>query len=337
MTIPFSLSIAGQKTQEIVLPKALVTIGRSSHNDVQLMDPKISRFHCKIEQTSDGIVLFDLQSKNGCFVNGLRSDRATLKKGDVLKVGNSTLAFYSAALMATPKVNGTCEYQVQSWLESPDERTREFTFVRDSERPNSNVMGKFSNETTWLKTLFTYVGKAGNVFSLKRNHLIAIVLFFLAIILVSIKLVSPNFLSETVEETTDRSDTIQTPSLPDVNRTPPALSAEVRENALALSREANILFATGEFKEALALYKQALATDPGNILAKEGIAKTRAHLEKMAEICLEKGKLELKNFNYKGALSELENVVFILDDFKNHKLVQEANVLIQQARHKVSK
>ena len=46
------------------------TIGREEGNPLQLNDERISRFHLKIQEDQDKIVLTDLQSTNGTKVNG---------------------------------------------------------------------------------------------------------------------------------------------------------------------------------------------------------------------------------------------------------------------------
>ena len=41
-----------------------VTIGREEGNDVQLNDERVSRFHIKIQEDNERLVLTDLQSTN---------------------------------------------------------------------------------------------------------------------------------------------------------------------------------------------------------------------------------------------------------------------------------
>lgn len=91
------------------LSKDVVTMGRDVTNDIVLADPEVSRQHARVNQTPGGLVLEDLGSTNGTFVNGERlvSPRV-LKAGDLVGLGeNVTLTFEAleeegaATMMAT--------------------------------------------------------------------------------------------------------------------------------------------------------------------------------------------------------------------------------------------
>ena len=69
-----------------------VTIGRDPDNDLPIDDTKLSRRHCRIARTPEGIVVEDLESSNGTFVNGLRSQRHVLDAGDTILIGVTSLS-----------------------------------------------------------------------------------------------------------------------------------------------------------------------------------------------------------------------------------------------------
>ena len=73
--------------------KDMVTqIGRQSANHLQIRDPEVSKIHCKLEATTAGILLSDMDSANGTFVNEEKIDSVTrLSTGDFLTVGPVTL------------------------------------------------------------------------------------------------------------------------------------------------------------------------------------------------------------------------------------------------------
>lgn len=73
--------------------KRRTAIGRHTDNDIQLLDPEVSKAHLIIEQTGDGFFMTDLGSANGTVVNGTVISSCRLSDGDVLQVGNSTLRF----------------------------------------------------------------------------------------------------------------------------------------------------------------------------------------------------------------------------------------------------
>jgi hypothetical protein len=70
-----------------------VTIGREEGNSVQLNDERISRFHIKIQEDQDKLVLTDLESTNGTRVNGEDTRLRILRYGDVISLGRSVLLY----------------------------------------------------------------------------------------------------------------------------------------------------------------------------------------------------------------------------------------------------
>ena len=74
------------------LPSGSVkTIGRSTGAEFILDAPLVSRLHCQLSATNEAVQVKDLDSTNGTFVNGERITSATLRAGDVLKVGRVDL------------------------------------------------------------------------------------------------------------------------------------------------------------------------------------------------------------------------------------------------------
>ena len=70
-----------------------VTIGREEGNTIQLNDERISRFHLKIQQDHEDLVLTDLQSTNGSRVNNEEVQLKILRAGDLISIGRSTIVY----------------------------------------------------------------------------------------------------------------------------------------------------------------------------------------------------------------------------------------------------
>jgi len=71
----------------------IITIGRSSTNNIKINDSKVSRIHCQIIQEDDNsVTLMDLNSTNGTYVNekGI-SGKINLNKGDVVRIGDTII------------------------------------------------------------------------------------------------------------------------------------------------------------------------------------------------------------------------------------------------------
>lgn len=73
--------------------EAPVTIGREEGNTIQLNDERISRFHLRIQQDHDDLVLTDLESTNGSKVNNEDVQLKIIRHGDLISIGRSTLLF----------------------------------------------------------------------------------------------------------------------------------------------------------------------------------------------------------------------------------------------------
>ncbi len=70
---------------------ARFAIGNAEGNDVVLDDPTVSRFHCELTLADDGLHLRDLGSRNGTVVAGVVVRDATLRDGQVLQLGRTSL------------------------------------------------------------------------------------------------------------------------------------------------------------------------------------------------------------------------------------------------------
>jgi hypothetical protein len=77
--------------ERVELP-ALLDIGRGSSSDLVLDDSFVSSRHASVEYASDGLVLADLGSTNGTYVNEKKIESPTqLKRGDVVQIGGFVL------------------------------------------------------------------------------------------------------------------------------------------------------------------------------------------------------------------------------------------------------
>ena len=72
-------------------------IGRASTSDIRLVDVKVSRDHCLIEQLEGHYIVVDLESANGTIVNGERVRKTVLQDNDFLRLGFTVLKFEAGA------------------------------------------------------------------------------------------------------------------------------------------------------------------------------------------------------------------------------------------------
>ena len=78
----------GEPLRQIPLDRTTFTVGRKPDNDIPLAPSYVSGHHGRLEQHGTAWQYVDLGSTNGTFVNGQRSQSATLRNGDILRIGD---------------------------------------------------------------------------------------------------------------------------------------------------------------------------------------------------------------------------------------------------------
>jgi pSer/pThr/pTyr-binding forkhead associated (FHA) protein len=77
------------------------TIGRVEDNTFQIADPSVSSHHCEVHLRGSDIVIRDLNSTNGSFINGNKTEEGVLKPGQVLRLGQVELKLEVEGAAAT--------------------------------------------------------------------------------------------------------------------------------------------------------------------------------------------------------------------------------------------
>jgi len=78
----------GQQHEVMLTGRTALTFGRSPEADISIPDAKISRIHAEIRVWDSDFVIKDMGSRNGFTVNGVRTEVAILKAGDLLRIGS---------------------------------------------------------------------------------------------------------------------------------------------------------------------------------------------------------------------------------------------------------
>lgn len=112
-----SLMFDNRIVREVPVGGRPVTIGRAPDNDLSVDNLAVSNYHAKIYYEAGRMVIEDLDSLNGTFVNDLRIERATLHDGDKVHIGKHTikvdtsgdapLPWDSGRKTAAPRINET--------------------------------------------------------------------------------------------------------------------------------------------------------------------------------------------------------------------------------------
>lgn len=78
---------------EFSLSKPVLRIGRDEDIDIWINHKSISHEHAEVRVDDDKVTVFDLDSANGTFVNGIRASRAILEAGDIVELGQVRFRF----------------------------------------------------------------------------------------------------------------------------------------------------------------------------------------------------------------------------------------------------
>lgn len=107
-------------------------IGRSPESDISINDHLVSREHCLLEVSDDGVFLKDLKSSNGVFINSKKVTKHHLLWGDKVNIGNTELTFYA----------------LESQVKKPPEISEGSTFVVNPAEINISaiLLSQFSSE-----------------------------------------------------------------------------------------------------------------------------------------------------------------------------------------------
>jgi hypothetical protein len=80
-------------------------VGRDPENDFAIDHPTVSTHHCEFILSGDGVVLHDLDSTNGSFVNGQQVTNIWLETGQTVRLGDVELLVDTTEVtVAIPKI-----------------------------------------------------------------------------------------------------------------------------------------------------------------------------------------------------------------------------------------
>ncbi len=90
----------GVSTSSHELSEKWITIGRADGNNFQIAASSVSGRHCEASLRGEELVVRDLQSTNGTFVNGQKISESVVKPGQTLRLGEVELRFETSAAEA---------------------------------------------------------------------------------------------------------------------------------------------------------------------------------------------------------------------------------------------
>jgi FOG: FHA domain len=80
-----------------LLTEPVTVLGRGREADITVDDTGVSRRHAELRVTPTGVIITDLGSTNGTFVEGHKVDAATLVDGNQIVIGRTPILFWTHA------------------------------------------------------------------------------------------------------------------------------------------------------------------------------------------------------------------------------------------------
>ncbi len=122
----------GNTLQEIRLTDSRILIGRSSLCDLAIDDEFVSKQHAALIRVENAVILIDLKSSNGTYVNSRRIQKRTLRDSDIVSLGEHRI-----------KVVYPDGYAQDEFVEPNDADTASMRNITESQ-PDTAITGKTS-------------------------------------------------------------------------------------------------------------------------------------------------------------------------------------------------
>jgi pSer/pThr/pTyr-binding forkhead associated (FHA) protein len=136
--------VSGSYFGKIVPLRGKLTIGRGSDCDLVLDEPEMSRRHAMIEDSGDAILLRDLGSANGTFVNGVQVRNAVLHPDDQIAFDHNRF------LLEAPGLPGRDQILIDERNAPNITQTMRAVRMPEEDPPARQAAGSSRNDIWWL-------------------------------------------------------------------------------------------------------------------------------------------------------------------------------------------
>jgi pSer/pThr/pTyr-binding forkhead associated (FHA) protein len=118
--------VALDKGPDITVDRAMVVVGRHPNCDTRLDSLRVSRHHCCMSEENGQVVVRDLGSANGIWINGHRVETGRLRPGDELSIAHIRYRLEGEAdsepgsqPALSEENSGSDSSRASSWIRSP--------------------------------------------------------------------------------------------------------------------------------------------------------------------------------------------------------------------------
>lgn len=153
------------------------TIGRVEDNTFQIAEASVSSHHCEVLLRGSEVLVRDLNSTNGTFINGEKVSEAPLKPGQVLRLGQIEMRLEADASAAAPSAPAAPSSS------SPSKKMAESTLVMQrgvslTDLEQGGQRGGFDTKGTGFTKKDNKVNKIFIVFGIAIGVVIIVLLLY---------------------------------------------------------------------------------------------------------------------------------------------------------------
>jgi len=93
-TLSIAVSLDSKVIERKKLNQEIISIGREIDNDITINNLAVSRYHALIYHKNGRILIKDLGSANGTYLNGVKLVESNLHVGDIISIGKYVIKIY---------------------------------------------------------------------------------------------------------------------------------------------------------------------------------------------------------------------------------------------------
>lgn len=287
-----------------------ITLGRAKGNDIEFISTGVSKSHAKIEVTGGAVVIKDLESSNGTFINGKRISTAILSPGDKISLGTACDIIIEGTFESAPKLDS-----IEETLGAPAPSATLANLIQEAKHID-NVSPKTSLKTEPLEP---QEQKTQN--SQKKILLYVILIAALG----SFALFYDKLMPTTKETPLPQKKLIDTVSTVNpYNKTPPienrleplrqdnVFESKFSKDADELFKKAFNTYLSNRFNDSINMFNEVLMFDKDHALAKLYLQRAQGELRELVDIHDKHGRELFENLKYDEAIVEFRKVVNLL-------------------------
>jgi hypothetical protein len=137
------ISYNGKVVQEATLSAARTLLGRSELSDVVIENQYVSKQHAMLVRSEGSLILVDLKSRNGTYVNSKPVKSQVLHNNDIVSLGDFRLKVIMPASFAGVSINEMDEADTTKMMTLEDARRAR----KDEQLRRTEVQGKHNEQS----------------------------------------------------------------------------------------------------------------------------------------------------------------------------------------------